>query len=186
MSYSNNGAASSFAENRYKLGLGPIEEANFKGELYYVRHRFTGVATGTHKDIVVSVGANNLFLAGRSFSQTTDRMELEVYVNPSFSGGTAIVPSAYNGITPVLPALTTAVSDPTVTDVGILFDEFLFLGDPNNKPNRVGGSFRTNDVLRMVPTNTNFLLRVHNEGTIAMDCLIKYLFFERNPTIPLS
>ncbi len=172
--------------NKYKLQMGPVDEANFRGELYYTFHSFTGVATSGLLDIVVDVGIFNLFIVGRSFSVTTDRMELDVYVNPTTTGGTPIPIIPYNGITPVSPAKTTGVVSPTVTDVGTLFDKFLFLGSPDKKDDNVGGSFRSNDVLRMLPPNTKFLLRFRNEGEISMDGIVKYLFFERDPNIPLS
>ncbi len=186
MSFDNNAASASFAHNKYKLVMGPIEEANFVGALYYARHKFTGIAVANYKDLAITVGAKNLFIAGRSFSQTTDRLDIDVYSTPTFTGGTALPVVPYNSITPILPSETTVVIDPTVTNVGTLFDEFIILGQPDNNADRVGGGFRSNAVLRMIPAGSTFLIRANNNGTVPMDGLFKYLFFERDVTEPLS
>lgn len=172
--------------NRYKVSMGPVEEANFRGELYYTYYKFNGVSSGSYVDIAIEVGALNMFIVSRSFSVSTDRMELDVYAMPTYTGGTDLPITPYNSITPVSPAATTGVVNPAVTSTGTLFDQFLFLGSPDNNASRVAGSFRSNEVLRMIPPNTTFLLRFRNEGTVTMDGVVKYLFFERDPEIPLS
>ena len=47
-----------------------------------------------------------------------------------------------------------------------------------------GGAFRQDEALRMIPANTTFLIRFRNEGTIYMDAIVKYLFFERKAGRP--
>lgn len=162
------------------------EEATFRGEMYYTFKEFTGVIPTNYYDVIVNTGNNNLFIVGRNFTTTTDKMILEVYSSPTYTGGDPITILPYNGITPKLPPEASGVSEPTVTATGVLFDKFMFLGQPDNNVSRVGGSFRTNEVVRMVPPNTTFLLRFRNEGTVNMDGIAKYLFFERDPNIPLD
>lgn len=172
--------------NKYQKTMGVVEEANFRGEMYYAFHEFTGIAIDGTVDIIINTGNKNLFIVGRSFVTTTDKMTLDVYLNPTYTGGTPITISPYNGISPVLPSAATGVHTPTVTATGALFDKFLFLGQPDNNVSRVAGSFRSNEVTRMVPPNTEFLLRFTNKGTVAMDGIAKYLFFERPIDVPLD
>lgn len=173
--------------SKYQVAMNVADEANFLGEMYYTRAKFSSVATSNEVKIAITVGSEkNLFIVDRSFSVTTDRMELEVYSMPSFTGGTAMSVLPYNSITPVLPAKVSAWLEPTVTDDGVLFDEFLMLGDPSNNANNVAGSFRSNDVFRMIPAGSTFLIKFKNEGTVPMDGIVKYLFFERDIDIPLN
>lgn len=161
------------------LGLSRTEEANLKGELYQLRSKFDGVAIGSSYDVAVSVGSKELFIAAREFVVTTDRLGVDVYVNPTYSGGTALIPTPYNGIITPVPTQVTIVKNPTISSVGVLFDEFLILGSPSNNQNNVAGKSDKDEVLRMIPVNTKFLFRFRNTGTVVMDGLIKYLYFEK-------
>lgn len=169
---------------KYSLTMGVAEEANFLGEMYYSRSKFFGVSSGQYKDIIIEVGDKDVFIVGRSFSVSTDRLEIDVFVGPTFTGGAVIPIQPYNGITPVAPAKSLGWFDPVVTSSGTLFDEFLILGSPDNNSSRVGGAFRQDEALRIIPANTTFLIRFRNEGTIDMDAIVKYLFFERKAGRP--
>lgn len=173
--------------SKYQIAMSVSDEANFLGEMYYTRTKLVAVAVGSEVDVAIEVGPDkNLLIVDRSYSVTTDRMEIEVFAGPSFTGGTPMPVLPYNSITPVLPAETIAWLEPTVTDDGTLFDEFLMLGEPSNNARNVAGSFRSNDVFRMIPAGSSFLIKFKNQGTVPMDGIIKYLLFERDKEIPLN
>lgn len=171
---------------RYTKVINPVDEANFNGELYYTYSRVSGIPASSYVDIEVRIGGKNLFVVGRDWTSTTDLLNVEVYVNPTLTPGTSIPITPYNAITPVLPSQSVGSINPIVTDTGTLFDEFMLVGSPNNNPARVGGSFRNDEVIRMVPAGTSFLLRFKNDGTVPMDGVFKYLFFEQDADIPVG
>lgn len=165
------------------------QEANRQGRLFYFLHTFTGILPGQSLDLLANLGSKILVLVDREYTSTTDKLEVQSYIGVQYTGGTPLSVSNYNAVLqPPEPTTVNPLLNPTITDLGTLFDYSLVIGDPgagNPLFGLPGGGFKTDALERYLPPNTDFLIRFTNSGTTPMDGVIKFIWYEVPPTEPL-
>ena len=165
------------------------QEANRQGRLFYFIYQFSGILPGSNLDLVANLGNSILVLVDREYTTTSEKLELTSYVGTTYTGGTALPVVNYNSVvSPPVPTTTTPLLNPTISSLGQVFDYSLILGDPgagNPLFGLPGGGFKSDTLERYLPPDTDFLLRFTNSGTVPMDGVVKFIWYELPPDEPL-
>lgn len=133
------------------------------------------------RNIIFQTGDKDIIVKTRIVSYVGEEFTLELFADPTFTGGSPIIVGNYNIINPV-PTTITALKDATITDEGIGFE-----GEPDYY---YGGTTGNRDALaipdgreRILPKNTNFLVKVTSVvGTGRFSYFIDW--YEGEPDLP--
>lgn len=165
----------SYTESNVKLGLQYYLKANWPDG--------DKITNGTPRNIIFQTGSKPVIVKTRIVSYVGEEFQLEIFSNPTFSGGTPKTVGNYNVINPV-PTTVTVLKDADVTVDGVVLDDepdFYYGGTTGNRNAQAIPDGRE----RVLPPNSTFMVRVSsNVGSGRFSYFLDW--FEGEPDLPLS
>lgn len=164
-------------------------EANVKNGLqFYMTANWPdddpiGNGPGNARNIVFQTGDKPVIIKSRIVSYIGEEFSLELFSNPTFSGGTSVFVGNFNLIYPQNTTVT-ILKDATITNPGTPFP-----GEPDYYYGGSQGNFRQASAIpegreRVLPPQTTFLVRATSTvGTGRFSYFIDW--FEGEPDLPL-
>lgn len=174
-------------------GLRAITTASYSeqnvqnGLQYFFRRAYPKVdpiLSGTSRDILFRTGSKKVLFKSRIVSFIGEEFRIEVFENPTAADdGTPISVGNYNRVNPV--SSTVSVFDsPTLSDDGTAFSgdpEYYFGSSATGQ--RVGDSIPEGRE-RVLPENTDYLIRITNTGTGSSRFQYFGDWYEGDPAMP--
>lgn len=157
-------------------------EANCKnGTQYEISTYDANFVNGTNRDFVVITGSKPILIKNRVFQFTGSQLTVNIYRNPTYTGGTPLTYYNMSTINPVV-GLAQILGAPTVSAVGTqIAPTTVLLG---NVPQTGQAIVTTNDessvrgLERVLAPNSVFLFRTTNSSPIAMALSSKNTWYE--------
>lgn len=148
------------------LTVQPFTELNIKnGVQYYVRASWPladSIASGASKNIYFQLGAKDVLTKVRILDYIGEELTLEIFSSPDVTGGTPLSVSNWNLRNPVVTTVT-ATKDVTVNDPGTPAGDAEYFFGGGSQGQRVASSI-PEGFERVVPANSDFLIRITNTG----------------------
>lgn len=145
----------------------PYIELNVKrGRQFFINEVVQSVsASGGTKEYLIRTGPDPVLLKQRVIKTNSDDVDYEVFVGGTLSvtaDGTPVTIRNANGVSP-LPTQLEIYEDPTFTGTGNLSD-LDWIPGAELQGNRSEGSFSTEGFEKVIPGNTDFIVRFTNNG----------------------
>lgn len=156
----------------------PFIEANVKnGTQWELSFENNNVASGASVDIIKTTGSKHVLVKNRILHFTGSELDVAVYKNTIFTGGTTV--PIYNlntqiGGTP----LTTVKTAATVTSVGTEVAARVHAYGTDTNVNQAVGSFNVSGIERVLAPNTTYMLRMTNQAATAVKISGYITFYE--------
>lgn len=165
----------------YAITTQTYTELNIKrGNQFYINEKIIGIpASGGIKEYHFIIGPNPVILKNRIIKTDATDMDYEVRVAGDLvftSDGTPLTSHNANGTSLKTPQ-SQAFEDPTYTGTGIL-NELDWIPGTEGVGNRSAGSFSTLGFEKIIPANSQVLVRFINNGTTVADVFYFLTFYE--------
>lgn len=163
----------SYNESNVKLGLQYYLKANWPtGDV---------IANGAPRNIIFQTGSKPVIVKTRIVSYIGEEFQLEIFSNPTFTGGAPKVVGNYNTVNPV-PTTVTVLKDATVTDDGTPLDD-----EPDYYYGATTGNRNAQSIPdgreRIIPENSTLMVKVSsNIGSGRFSYFIDW--YEGEPDLP--
>ncbi|WP_417764680.1 hypothetical protein [Shewanella chilikensis] len=163
----------SYNESNVKLGLQYYLKANWPtGDV---------IANGTPRNVIFQTGSKPVIVKTRIVSYVGEEFQLEIFVNPTFTGGATKVVGNYNTVNPV-PTTVTVLKDATITNDGTPLDDepdYYYGATTGNRNAKAIPDGRE----RIIPANSTFMVKVSsNVGSGRFSYFLDW--YEGEPDLP--
>lgn len=163
----------SYNESNVKLGL-----------QYYLKASWPTsdvIANGTPRNIIFQTGSKPVMVKTRIVSYIGEEFQLEIFSNPTFTGGAPKVVGNYNTVNPV-PTTVAVLKDATVADDGTPLDDepdYYYGATTGNRSAQAIPDGRE----RIIPANSTFMVKVSsNAGSGRFSYFLDW--YEGEPDLP--
>lgn len=156
----------------------PFIESNVKnGTQWEVSFENAAVVAGGNADAVMQTGNQYVLVKNRQVSFTGSEIEISVYKNPTYTGGTPL--PVYNLNTSFATApLATLYAGVSVTSVGTEIAAKTHAYGSDTNANQTVGSYNVIGIERVLQPNTAYLLRIQNQSAITAKVAGYITFYE--------
>jgi len=144
------------------------------GRVFESSSIITGVANGGGiAEWVIQTNGRPILLQSASLRTNGNEMTLTPFFGTTFTGGTILLSVNRNGLS-TNTAKAKLIESPTVTDEGLPFPPIYLPGSETVGQNAMG-TLSDDEVIRILPPNTNALVRMTNNGVTASATIAFFL-----------
>lgn len=160
------------------LCVQPFIESNVKnGTQWEVSFENTSLASNAYSDAVMTTGNQYVLIKSRLLSFTGSEIEVSVYKNVVFTGGTPL--TIYNLNTAIGGSpLAVMKSGVTVSNTGTEIAARSHAYGTDTNVQQAVGTYNVNGLERVLQPNTSYLLRIQNQATTSIKLAGYITFYE--------